>query len=179
MRIVVVSVFAAAALASGVRAQEPVTPREGSFTARWVITGQWRGLGMGRAREALVADLGGRLDVAPGSAGGVIVDLASRCLVLWDTALGGSGRCSLRHPSGDEIFAEVEGDVLLGGKPVTARFVGGTGRYEGIAGGFTFARWDSFLLDREERGEQKPDAGGRSLSAFTNHVTGSWRFPRR
>jgi hypothetical protein len=177
MRAFVASLLVTAAVASGARAEEPATPNEGEFTARWVVTGEWRGLGLGPTREVIVADLSGRLDVVSGGSG-PIVDLASRCLVLWDSSLGGSARCRWRHPSGDEIFGEVEGDLLAGGKPVTGRFVGGTGRYAGISGELRFDKWDSFLLDREVR-EGQEDQRGRSLSAFTNHVTGSWRLPPR
>jgi hypothetical protein len=177
MRVLVTGLLAASILALGARAEEPATPREGEFTARWVVTGEWRGLGLGAAREVLVADLGGRLDVTPGGSG-PIVDLATRCLVLWDSSSGAAGRCRWRHPSGDEIFGEVEGDLLAAGKPVVGRFVGGTGRYAGITGEFRFDKWDSFLLDREDR-SGVADQRGRSLSAFTNHVTGSWRLPAR
>jgi hypothetical protein len=177
VRTFVASLVAAAAFAFGAHAEEPITPREGRFTARWVVTGEWRGLGLGAAREVLVADLTGRLDVLPGESG-PIVDLASRCLVLWDSSSGATGRCRWRHPSGDEIFGEVEGDLLAGGKAVTGRFVDGTGRYAGITGEFRFDKWDSFLLDREDRSEEE-DQRGRSLSAFTNHVTGAWRLPPR
>jgi hypothetical protein len=168
----------AIAVVVGARAEEPpAAAREGQFTARWVVTGTWRGLGLGPTREGILADLSGRLDVTPGGAG-PIVDLASRCLVLWDSAKGGSALCRWRHPSGDEIFGEVEGDLLAGGKPVTGRFVGGTGRYAGITGEFRFDKWDGFFLDREER----PDAGegvGRAISGFTNHLAGTWRLPPR
>jgi hypothetical protein len=177
MRFFVAGLLVIAAVALGARAEEPVTPREGQFTARWVVTGEWRGLGLGPAREVLVADLTGRLDAAPGGSG-LIVDLSTRCLVLWDSASGAAGRCRWRHPSGDEIFGEVEGDLLAGGKPVVGRFVGGTGRYTGITGELRFEKWDSFLLDREDR-SGTDDQRGRSLSAFTNHVKGSWRLPAR
>jgi hypothetical protein len=177
MKIFVASLVAAVLLGPAARAEEPSTPREGQFSARWVVTGEWRGLGLGPTREVIVAELTGRLDLMPGGTG-PIVDLASRCFVLWDSSLGGSGRCRFRHPSGDEVYGEVEGDLLAGGKPVTARFVGGTGRYAGITGELRFDKWDSFLLDREDRGEQE-DQRGRPLSAFTNHVTGSWRLPPR
>jgi hypothetical protein len=177
VKVLVATFVAAAVVVAAARAEEPTTTPEGQFTARWVVTGEWRGLGLGPTREVIVADLSGRLDVVPGGSG-PIVDLASRCFVLWDSSLGGSGRCRWRHPSGDEIFGEVEGDLLAGGKPVTGRFVGGTGRYAGISGELRFAKWDAFLLDREDRGEQE-DQRGRSLAAFTNHVTGSWRLPPR
>jgi hypothetical protein len=175
MRNVAAGLLSVFAFVFAAHAEEPATPREGQFTARWVVTGEWRGLGLGAMREVLVAELGGRLDVMPGSSG-PIVDLATRCLVLWDSAGGATGRCRWQHTSGDEIFGEVEGDLLAGGKPVRARFVGGTGRYAGISGGFSFDKWDSFLLDREDRSETA-DQRGRSLSAFTNHVTGTWRLP--
>jgi hypothetical protein len=165
------------ALVGGARAEEPpAAAGEGQFTARWVVTGTWRGLGLGEARSVLLADLSGRLDVTPGGVG-PIVDLASRCFVLWDSATGGSGRCRWRHPSGDEIYGEVEGDLLAGGKPVTGRFVGGTGRYAGITGGFRFDKWDAFFVDREDRADA--ENVGRTVSGFTNHVTGTWRLPPR
>jgi hypothetical protein len=173
---VVASLLALAAVGGSDRsahAQSP--PREGTFSARWVVDGTWRGLGLDGKREAILADLGGRLDVLPN--GGAIVDLASRCLVFWDSATGGTARCRWRHPSGDEIFSEVEGGLLAQGAPVSGRFVGGTGRYAGISGEFRFAGWASLYLEREPRGAEHDEREGRAVTAFTNELTGSWRLP--
>lgn len=149
--------------------------REGQFKARWVVNGTWRGIGLGGTREVIFADLGGRLDVTHGS--GQIVDLATRCLVLWDSEKGGSGRCRWSHPSGDEIFVEVEGGLLANATPVSGRLVGGTGRYTGIAGEFAFREWSSLHLDREERSIESGESSDRPLTAFTQDLTGSWRAP--
>ena len=65
------------------------------------------------------------------------------------------------------------------------RFIDAAARFKFVApkgyvpepGELRFDKWDSFLLDREERAGTE-DQRGRSLSAFTNHVTGTWRLPR-
>jgi hypothetical protein len=173
---IVGSLLALAAIAGvDARAHAQAPPREGTFSARWVVTGTWRGLGLGEKREVIVADLGGRLDVLP--QGGALVDLASRCLVFWDSATGGTARCRWTHPSGDEIFSEVEGGLLAEGTPVSGRFVGGTGRYAGISGEFRFAGWSALYLEREPRGAERDDREGRAITGFTNELTGSWRLP--
>jgi hypothetical protein len=150
-------------------------PREGTFSARWVVTGTWRGLGLASEREIIFADLGGRLDVTPN--GGALVDLASRCFVFWDSATSGTARCRWRHPSGDEIFSEVEGGLLAQGAPVTGRFVGGTGRYAGLAGEFRFDGWSTLYIEREPRESGDPEGGDLAITAFTNELSGSWRLP--
>jgi hypothetical protein len=165
--------FASGGIDQPAHAQAP--PKSGTFSARWVISGTWRGLGLGDEREVIVSDWGGRLDVMPG--GGAIVDLASRCLVLWDSATGGTARCRWRHPSGDEIWSEIEGGLFAKGTPVTGRFVGGTGRYSGISGEFRFDGWFALYIEREPRGADRDDREGRAITAFTNELTGFWRLP--
>ncbi len=149
--------------------------REGSFTARWVVSGTWRGMGLEGTREVILADLTGRLDVTHGS--GEIVDLATRCLVYSDSAKGGTGSCRWRHPSGDEIFVEVDGGLLAEDAPVSGRLTGGTGRYAGISGEFGFARWTVLQLDREQRATEPEEPLGRSVTAFTQELSGRWRAP--
>ena len=157
------------------RAGAESTPREGSFTARWVVTGTWRGMALGEDREIVLADLGGRLDVA--ADGGVITDFASRCLVFSDEVTGGIARCRWSHPSGDEAFSEIEGGILVAGEPVRGRFVGGTGRYVGLAGEFGFDSWSALYIDRQDRTSEQYERDGRSINGFVSELTGNWRLP--
>jgi hypothetical protein len=151
------------------------TPREGTFAARWVVTGTWRGMALGEDREIILAELGGRLDVA--ADGGVITDFASRCLVFSDEVTGGIARCRWRHPSGDEAFSEIEGGILVAGGPVRGRFVGGTGRYVGLAGEFGFDSWSALYIERQDRTSEHYERGGRSIDGFVSELTGTWRLP--
>jgi hypothetical protein len=169
------SLLALAAIGWVGSAHAQTLPREGTFSARWVVTGSWRGLGLGGEREIILADLGGRLDVMPD--GGALVDLASRCFVFWDSATGGTARCRWKHPSGDEIFSEVEGGLLAQGAPVSGRFVGGTGRYAGISGEFRFGGWSALYIEREQREALDYERDARAITAFTNDLTGGWRLP--
>jgi hypothetical protein len=175
LRIVVSLLTLAAMSGMGPPAHAQSLPREGAFSARWVVTGTWRGIGLDEKREVILADLGGRLDVTPD--GGALVDLASRCLVFWDSATGGTARCRWRHPSGEEIFSEVEGGLLAQGAPVTGRFVGGTGRYAGLAGEFRFDGWSALYIEREPRESEDPESSDRVITGFTNELTGAWRLP--
>lgn len=177
IRLLAATLFLVASGVPDVPARAETSAREGEFTARWVVSGTWRAMGLGGSREVILADLTGRLDVTHGS--GDIVDLSTRCLVYWDSAKSGSGSCRWRHPSGDEIFVEIEGGLLAPNKSVSGRLIGGTGRYAGISGEFAFDKWNALQLDREERSGEPDELSGRTLTAFTQELAGRWRAGAR
>ena len=48
------------------------------------------------------------------------------------------GRCVWTGPLGDLVFVELRGTGLAGFGATRGKFVGGTGKYQGVEGGFQF-----------------------------------------
>ena len=49
---------------------------------------------------------------------------------------------------GDEVYSELKGEWVGSGNHITGYFVGGTGRYAGVTGDYTF-QWQ-YVIDAED-----------------------------
>lgn len=76
------------------------------------------------------------------------------------------GRCVWTGVTGDRIFSELRGDAFGGLRAVNGRFVAGTGRFEGIAGDYTF-QWTDWTSG---------DAEG-TVKGHSDTVNGRYRLP--
>lgn len=90
---------------------------------------------MGPGHRAEVFRLGGSLMLAGDNRPGIA--FRSDIIGLRDTRTGMQGRSVWTDQRGDQVFSELRGTGVAG-QPVEGRFLGGTGRYAGVSGAYTF-----------------------------------------
>lgn len=135
---------ASGALALTIRAQTPApaqapSPAQSdwhSFTATWSATGQLESLPTGGGGSASIVHLSGAVAVTTGS--GLSRGFRGDAIAFDDGRLLAIGRTVWTDERGDQIFSELRGEPVQTGRRLDATITGGTGRYAGITGSFTF-----------------------------------------
>lgn len=142
--------LAALALALACARQEIVaSPPAGAwleFGGSWTATGERRTLSLGPELRTAVFDLTGSLLLT--GADRPAVGFRARAIGWSDGAAGLQGRAVWTDERGDEVFSELRGEPVASGNRITATFTGGTGRYAGIAGDYSF-EWQ-YVVESEE-----------------------------
>ena len=155
----VAAFLGAFATAAAPPAAEPGwTPFEASLSA----SGQRQVLEAGPL-EASTTHLSGSFAVRRGE--GLRKGFRGEALVYGDGREVGVGTLVLTDDHGDQVFCSLVGDATREGAQVRATIRGGSGRYEGVEGDFTFL-W-RFLVKTSE-GE---------VSGFAEKVEGRFRLP--
>jgi hypothetical protein len=137
-----------------------------TFTGNWIATGTRSTIPLGADRRASIADLEGTMLLSGDSrpARGFL----GEAIVFNDTGASAEGRGVWTDSDGSKIFSEFHGTGIAGGKKIEGTFIGGTGRFMGATGSFTFT-WQ-FVIDTEDgriQG-QTSDLSGR-IRAGQNH----------
>ena len=65
-----------------------------------------------------------------------------------DTRAGMEGRGVWTDERGEMVYSELKGEAVGSGNQITGTFVGGTGRYAGVSGEYTF-QWQ-YVVDAED-----------------------------
>lgn len=117
-----------------------------TFTGNWIATGTRNTIPLGAGRRASIADLEGTMllsgDNRPARG------FRGEAIVFNDTGAGADGRAVWTDSDGSQIFSEIHGTGVAGGKKIEGTFIGGTGRFTGATGSFTFT-WQ-FVIDTED-----------------------------
>jgi hypothetical protein len=116
------------------------------FAGTWTATGKRQTIPLGGDRHASIASFNGALLLA--GAERPAVGFGAEVIVLNDTATGMVGRSVWTDDRGDQIYSELRGQGTATGNHVTGTFVGGTGRYAGALGTYSFS-WQ-FVLQAED-----------------------------
>ncbi len=143
-------VLALALAACGQAPQPPVAAAPAGawheFEGTWNGAGTRRTLPLGDGRRASLLDLRGTLLLAgPGKPG---VGFRGETFVLADTAVGLVGRSVWTDERGDQVFSELKGGDTAAKNRLTGTFLGGTGRFAGITGGYEFT-WQ-YVVEAED-----------------------------
>ena len=114
-----------------------------TFTGNWIATGTRSTIPLGADRRATIVDLEGTMllsgDQRPARG------FLGEAVVFNDTGAGAEGRGVWTDSDGSQIFSEFHGTGVAGGKKIEGTFIGGTGRFAGATGSFTFT-WQ-FVID--------------------------------
>jgi hypothetical protein len=130
-----------------------------AFKGNWIATGRRNTVPLGADRRASIAELEGTMllsgDNRPARG------FRGEAIVFNDTGTGAEGRAVWTYSDGSQIFSELRGAGVAGGKKIEGTFIGGTGRFTGATGSFTFT-WQ-FVMDTEDGGiqGQTSDLSGR------------------
>src|SRR4051812_41076623 len=116
-----------------------------AFEGTWSAAGTRHTLHMGPDHDASVFRLGGSLVLTGPQKMGV--GYRAEAIGLSDTLVGVRGRSVWTDERGDEIYSELKGAKLTTGSTVEGTILGGTGRWAGVTGDYSF-RWQ-FVVQRE------------------------------
>jgi hypothetical protein len=118
-------------------AAAPATPGEArTFTGTWSFTGNRQLMQLGPGDQAAIFSVSGSLLLA----GRERPSLGFRAEIIGfsDSQTGMVGRSVWIDQRGDKAFSELSGESALPGHSIKGRFIGGTGRYAGVTGEYSF-----------------------------------------
>lgn len=155
----VAALLALALAACGQAPQPPVAalPAGGrqEFEGTWNGAGTRRTLALGDGRQASLLDLRGTLLLSgPGKPG---VGFRGESFLLADSATGLVGRSVWTDERGDRVFSELQGEGTAAKNRIVGTFLGGTGRYAGVTGGYEFS-WQ-YVVESEDGSVQGRASG--------------------
>ncbi len=116
------------------------------FSGTWTAVGNRQTIGLGPGRRASVVDYTGSLLLSGPSR--PAVGFRAEAVVLADTQTGMVGRAVWTDDNGDQVYSELHAASIAKGSRISGTFVGGTGRYQGAVGEYSFA-W-RFQIDSDD-----------------------------
>ena len=116
------------------------------FQGSWTAAGSRRTLHFDDNRRVAIFDLSGSL-VLSGSQRPA-VGFRAHAIGFSDTRSGMVGRCVWTDERGEQLFSELKGEFVGSGNRIVGTFIGGTGRYAGTTGEYTF-QWQ-YVIDAED-----------------------------
>ena len=143
-------VFALLLMAScGPSGSTPQSPNAGGwyeFGGTWTAAGTRRTLRIGPDERASIFELTGTVlltgDQRPS------VGFRAQAIGFSESRGGMQGRCVWTDERGDMVFSELKGEAVGSGNRIVGTFIGGTGRYAGVSGDYTF-QWQ-YVIDGED-----------------------------
>lgn len=125
-----------------------MTPQSGwrTFRGTWTSSGIRQTLKLDGDHYASIFDLTGSLLVTGDH--GLGVGFRARAIGFSDNPAGMQGRCVWTDERGDKIYSELKGDWVGTGRSIAGTFLGGTGRFAGITGDYSF-EW-KYVVESED-----------------------------
>ena len=117
-----------------------------SFHGSWSAAGLKRTIKLGPGHEAAIFDLSG--SVVLSGEHRPAVGFQARVIGFSDDRATLSGRSVWTDERGDQVFSDLKGDTAATGKRIFGTIRGGTGRYAGASGDFSF-EW-KYMVDSED-----------------------------
>ena len=133
-----------------------------TFTGNWTMTGNRQIMTLDTGRQAGIFKLTGSLLLTGKQR--LTAGFKAEVVGFSDTATGMTARSVWTDERGDKVFSELRGESVVPGTLIEGRFVGGTGRYAGVSGDYTF-RW-----------QRLADAGDGDVSGRVVGLEGSARL---
>jgi len=110
-----------------------------TFEGTWTAAGTRRTLRLGPNERAAIFEL----------TGSVLLTGAQRPAVGFsDSRAGMQGRCVWTDERGEMVYSELKGEFVGTGNHIVGTFVGGTGRYDGVTGDYSF-QWQ-YVIGTED-----------------------------
>lgn len=116
------------------------------FEGTWTASGTRRTLPLGGGRTSSVIELEGSMLLS--GAGRPGVGFRSEIVALVDSASGLTGRGVWTDERGDQVFSELTGTGTAARNSIEGTIVGGTGRYAGATGTYTFS-WQ-YMIESDD-----------------------------
>ncbi len=142
-----------AALLLTAACQQPDVPRETQpdgdwhvFEGTWTAAGTRRTLRLGENERVAIFDMTGSVLLT--GAQRPAVGFRAQAIGFSDSRTGMQGRCVWTDERGEMVYSELKGEFIGTGNRIIGTFIGGTGRYVGMTGEYTF-RWQ-YVIDTED-----------------------------
>ncbi len=139
------------------------TERQGTFSAYWAVSGTVHLIDFKDSGVTAAGSHTGTVTIQTSE--GPVRAFETDCVAFADDE-SSHGRCVWTGPLGDLVYVELKGTGLAGFGRTRGTFVGGTGKYDGIEGGFSF-EWNYNV----SRGQ---DA---TFDGYTLEMQGNYRKP--
>ena len=107
-----------------------------SFEGTWSASGTRQTLNLETNHRASIFDLAGSLLLIGDQRLGV--GFQAQAIGFTDSLAGMQGRCVWTDERGDKIYSELKGEFVATGNHIVGTFLGGTGRYAGVTGEYSF-----------------------------------------
>jgi hypothetical protein len=158
------------ALVVPARGEQPAADGWRPFTATWTLSGQRHLLPTEGERPASIVTLSGPLVITKGD--GLGRGLLGQVIGFDDGGTVLAGRAVFTDERGDRIFCTMKAEPIGSGRHATATITGGTGRFAGLEGDFSFA-WQ-YVVDQEsgEVSLRSVDIEGRTRRALGSQRSG-------
>ena len=116
------------------------------FEGTWTAAGTRRTLHLGADDRAAIFELTGSLLLT--GAQRPAVGFRAQAIGFSDSRAGMQGRSVWTDESGNRVYSELNGQAVGSGNRIVGTFLGGTGRYAGVSGDYTF-QWQ-YVVDSED-----------------------------
>ncbi len=140
--------------------------KSGEFQGHWTAIGTAQTLVLDESRSASILRLRGT--IVTESSRGLTRALQSDCvgLNLKEEPPTGTGRCVWTDSDGDRLVSEITGELSGTASKARGRFIGGTGKYAGLEGGYELD-WQ-YIRSIEEEG---------TIHGYSTSLKGNWVLP--
>ena len=123
-----------------------VDPEHRHFTGTWSVSGTRQTLDMGPGHRVEAFRLGGSLMLTGEQRLGL--GFRSDVIGLADNQTGMQGRSVWTDERGDQVFSELSSATTGPGNLIQGRIVGGTGRFAGVSGDYSF-NWHPLVVSED------------------------------
>ena len=117
-----------------------------TFEGSWSASGTRRTLNLEQDHRASIFDLTGSLLLIGDRELGI--GFQAQAIGLTDSLAGMQGRCVWTDERGDKVYSELKGEFVATGNRIVGTILGGTGRYAGLTGEYSF-QW-RFVVESED-----------------------------
>ena len=117
-----------------------------TFEGTWTAAGTRHTLRMSADDRAAIFELTGTVLLS--GAQRPSVGFRAQAIGFSDSRAGMQGRCVWTDEHGYMVYSELKGEAVGSGNRITGTFIGGTGRYAGVTGEYTF-QWQ-YVVDAED-----------------------------
>lgn len=124
----------------------PVAGELHTFEGTWSASGTRQTLSLASNQRASIFDLTGSLLLMGNR--GLGVGFQAHTIGFADSLTGMQGRCVWTDERGDKVYSELKGEFVATGNRIVGTFSGGTGRYAGITGEYSF-QWQ-YVIESED-----------------------------
>jgi hypothetical protein len=116
------------------------------FTGTWTATGNRQTMQLEPGHQAAVFRFSGSLLLTGTQR--LTTGFKAEVIGFTDNLSGSQGRSVWTDEQGDKVFSELHGESIKPGKLIKGKFLGGTGRFTGVTGEYSF-KWQSLVQDED------------------------------
>ena len=116
------------------------------FTGTWSATGNRQTMQLEPGHQAAIFKFTGSLLLTGPQR--LTTGFKAEVIGFADSLSGSQGRSVWTDERGDKVFSELHGETISPGKEIKGRFLGGTGRFAGVSGRYSF-KWQSLVQNED------------------------------